>query len=178
MFLSCFCHAFLLATFLIPIHFLTAVISYRNTHSTKHLFVFTYEISDVLLTHTEKHIRYSHPKFHICFTMSTCQLSPLAFFKCLSEDTRLKTLLMLSVRDELCVCDLTEALQLSQPKISRHLADLRKCELVQDTRKGKWVYYRLHPNLPQWASNVISQTAKHNANYIESAMENLTCTSC
>ncbi|WP_372622237.1 ArsR/SmtB family transcription factor, partial [Alteromonas stellipolaris] len=66
---------------------------------------------------------------------STCvSLSPLSLFKCLAEETRLKTLLMLCVKDELCVCDLTEALNLSQPKISRHLADLRKCELVADER--------------------------------------------
>jgi len=70
--------------------------------------------------------------------MSTCLLSPLTFFKCLSDDTRLKTLLILSEKGELCVYDLTDALQLSQPKISRHLADLRKCGLVLDTRKGKW----------------------------------------
>lgn len=110
--------------------------------------------------------------------MLTCQLNPLAFFKCLSEETRLKTLLMLSVKEELCVCDFTDALQISQPKISRHLADLRKCELVQDTRRGKWVYYRLHPNLPEWAQAVISQTALNNADYIENALNNLSCSSC
>ncbi|MBR9894809.1 MULTISPECIES: metalloregulator ArsR/SmtB family transcription factor [Alteromonas] len=110
--------------------------------------------------------------------MSTCLLSPLTFFKCLSEDTRLKTLLMLSVKGELCVCDLTDALQLSQPKISRHLADLRKCGLVLDTRKGKWVYYKLHPELPSWALEVITNTASHNGEYINGPLANLTCADC
>ncbi|APD91816.1 transcriptional regulator [Alteromonas mediterranea] len=110
--------------------------------------------------------------------MSTCLLSPLTFFKCLSEDTRLKTLLMLSVKGELCVCDLTDALQLSQPKISRHLADLRKCGLVLDTRKGKWVYYKLHPELPSWALEVITNTAAHNGEYINGPLANLTCADC
>jgi ArsR family transcriptional regulator len=110
--------------------------------------------------------------------MSDCTLSPLSFFKCLAEETRLKALLMLSQKDELCVCDFTEALNISQPKISRHLADLRKCELVQDTRRGKWVYYRLHPNLPQWAREVIQSTALHNAHYIEDALSNLCCETC
>ena len=114
--------------------------------------------------------------------MSTCsdsaQLQPLTFFKCLSEDTRLKTLLMLSVKGELCVCDLTDALQLSQPKISRHLADLRKCGLVLDTRKGKWVYYQLHPDLPAWALEVIKNTAIHNNEYISEALANLSCENC
>jgi ArsR family transcriptional regulator len=110
--------------------------------------------------------------------MSDCTLSPLSFFKCLAEETRLKTLLMLSQKDELCVCDFIDALKISQPKISRHLADLRKCELVQDTRRGKWVYYRLHPNLPQWARDVIQNTASHNTHYIEDAMNNLCCENC
>jgi len=116
------------------------------------------------------------------FFMSTCsepaQLAPLAFFKCLSEDTRLKTLLMLSVKGELCVCDITDALQLSQPKISRHLADLRKCGLVLDTRKGKWVYYQLHPDLPVWALDVIKNTASNNHAYIDEPLANLSCESC
>ena len=114
--------------------------------------------------------------------MSNCcepaQLKPLTFFKCLSEDTRLKTLLMLSLKGELCVCDLTDALQLSQPKISRHLADLRKCGLVLDTRKGKWVYYQLHPDLPAWALEVIKNTASNNSAYIEEPSANLSCENC
>ena len=110
--------------------------------------------------------------------MSDCTLSPLSFFKFLAEETRLKTLLMLSQKEELCVCDFTDALNISQPKISRHLADLRKCELVQDTRRGKWVYYRLHPNLPVWAREIIEQTATHNLSYIEEASNNLCGDNC
>ena len=106
---------------------------------------------------------------------ATCDFSPLSFFKCLSEDTRLKTLLLLSFADELCVCDLTNALKLSQPKISRHLADLRKCELVVDERRGKWVYYKLNPALPMWAKNIIINTAQENEDYISEAKENLAC---
>lgn len=110
--------------------------------------------------------------------MTPCSLSPLTLFKCLSEDTRLKTLMMLSQKEELCVCDLTDALELSQPKISRHLADLRKCALVQDTRRGKWVYYRLNPALPAWAKEVINNTAVNNADYIKSAISKLQCNNC
>ena len=85
---------------------------------------------------------------------------------------------MLSVKGELCVCDLTDALQLSQPKISRHLADLRKCGLVLDTRKGKWVYYKLHPELPSWALEVITNTAAHNGEHINGPLAKLTCADC
>lgn len=67
-------------------------------------------------------------------------IDPVTFFKCLSDATRLKCLLLLQLRKELCVCDLMSALQQSQPKVSRHLADLRACSLVLDERRGKWVY--------------------------------------
>lgn len=102
-----------------------------------------------------------------------CALSPLSLFKCLAEETRLKTLLLLNMGEELCVCDLTTALALSQPKISRHLADLRKCGLVEDERKGKWVYYRLHSELPEWVRHVIHTAATNNPDYISTALNNL-----
>ena len=97
-------------------------------------------------------------------------MTPLAFFKCLSDDTRLKSLLLIAAVDEACVCDLMEALMLDQPKISRHLAELRKCGIVQDERRGKWVYYRLHPALPGWARSVLSDVAEHNPAYYKGAL--------
>ncbi|MBN7818651.1 metalloregulator ArsR/SmtB family transcription factor [Bowmanella yangjiangensis] len=106
-------------------------------------------------------------------------LSPLIFFKCLAEDTRLKSLLLISLHKELCVCDLQSALQLSQPKVSRHLADLRKCNLLSDERRGKWVYYRLHPELPAWAQEVIATAARHNSEFLADCQQQLTaCSSC
>lgn len=96
-------------------------------------------------------------------------MNPLQFFKCLSDDTRLKSLLLISEIGETCVCDLMEALELDQPKTSRHLAELRKCGILQDQRRGKWVYYRLHPALPDWAKSVINHTAVHNLSYFQQA---------
>ena len=84
---------------------------------------------------------------------------PVTFFKCLSDDTRLKSLLLLQLKKELCVCDLMEALQESQPKVSRHLADLRVSGLVLDERRGKWVYYRINKELPAWALKVLALAA-------------------
>lgn len=100
-------------------------------------------------------------------------MTPVAFYKCLSEDTRLKSLMLIQAKRELCVCDLTEALQLSQPKVSRHLAELRKCGLLQDERRGKWVYYTLHPKLPAWASDVLDQTRQNNKHYIDTELARL-----
>ncbi|OTG73943.1 hypothetical protein B9T23_13105 [Acinetobacter terrae] len=50
---------------------------------------------------------------------------------------------------ERCVCDLTASLDLSQPKISRHLALLRTSGVLQDCRQGQWIYYSLQADFPQ-----------------------------
>ncbi len=73
------------------------------------------------------------------------------FFKCLSDETRLRCVTILQKEGKLCVCELTAALALSQPKISRHLAQLRQNGLLLDSREGQWVYYQINPKLPVWA---------------------------
>ena len=78
-------------------------------------------------------------------------MTPAQFFKCLSDDTRLRCVTLLQKEGRLCVCELTTALALSQPKISRHLAFLRQCGLLLDSREGQWVYYQVNPQLPDWA---------------------------
>ena len=95
------------------------------------------------------------------------------FFKCLADDTRLKSLLLITKLNEMCVCDLMIALALDQPKTSRHLAQLRECGILQDERRGKWVFYKLHPALPAWAKEVIVQSAQHNNDYIKPALHTL-----
>ena len=82
------------------------------------------------------------------------------FFKCLSDPTRLNILKMVMVKDNVCVCEMTAGLDLSQPKISRHLALLRNLSILLDQRKGQWVYYRLNPDLPIWAVDVLNIIAK------------------
>lgn len=77
-------------------------------------------------------------------------MSPSKFFKCLSDDTRLRCITLMQKEGKLCVCELTAALGLSQPKISRHLAYLRQNGLLQDSREGAWVYYQINPELPCW----------------------------
>ncbi|MDY6457074.1 ArsR/SmtB family transcription factor [Acinetobacter faecalis] len=78
------------------------------------------------------------------------------FFKCLSDPTRLDILKIILERQNVCVCEITEILQLSQPKISRHLALLRNLLILLDERKGQWVYYRLNPDLPVWATSILN----------------------
>lgn len=63
-------------------------------------------------------------------------------FRALGDETRLRIVALLA-HGELCVCHLQEALGLSQPKISRHLAILRAAGIVDPRRDGAWVHYRL-----------------------------------
>ncbi len=85
-------------------------------------------------------------------------MSPTQFFKCLSDETRLRCIMLLKKEGKLCVCELTTALTLSQPKISRHLASLRQCNLLQDSREGQWVFYQINPTLPGWANAILKNT--------------------
>jgi len=68
-----------------------------------------------------------------------------ARFKALSDPTRVAIVNQLSAADEVCVCNLTAAFDLSQPTISHHLKILREAGLVESTRRGTWGYYRLVP---------------------------------
>jgi ArsR family transcriptional regulator len=82
------------------------------------------------------------------------------FFKALCDPTRLRMLVLLGCEEELCVCELTHALDEIQPKISRHLAQLREIGAVVDRRQGQWIYYRLNPALPGWARTVLTATTE------------------
>lgn len=90
------------------------------------------------------------------------------FFKCLSDPTRLDILKLILARKNVCVCEITEQLQLSQPKISRHLALLRNFSILLDERKGQWVYYRLNPNLPEWVNSVLEVLNNQNNEVLNS----------
>ena len=85
------------------------------------------------------------------------------FFQLLSDDTRLRSLFLMQQGGELCVCELVHALEVIQPKISRHLAALRDAGVVIDRRQGQWIYYSLHPDLPGWARQVIDTTVNEAA---------------
>jgi DNA-binding transcriptional ArsR family regulator len=69
----------------------------------------------------------------------------LNLFNMLSDKTRLRILLLLYER-ELCVCEIFEALNMSQPRVSRQLAILKQNRLIKDRREGKWIYYRIEEN--------------------------------
>lgn len=64
-------------------------------------------------------------------------------FKVLGDKTRLRILSLLLGR-ELCVCDLTEVLGISQPGVSQHMRRLRQVGFVHERRGGQWIYYSLN----------------------------------
>jgi ArsR family transcriptional regulator len=64
-------------------------------------------------------------------------------FKLLGDKTRLTMMALLKER-ALCVCDIVELLETSQPNASQHLRKLKSAGLVNETRKGQWIYYSLN----------------------------------
>lgn len=92
--------------------------------------------------------------------------TPPDIFKCLSDETRARAVLLIASLGELCVCELMCALGDSQPKISRHLAQLRSNGMLLDRRQGQWVYYRLNPALPGWVHEMLQLTLQANAQWL------------
>ena len=67
-----------------------------------------------------------------------------ALLKVLSDPNRLRIFVTLvRSKSEVCVCDFTESLPLLQPTVSHHLKVLKEAGLIESTRRGTWVYYRL-----------------------------------
>ncbi|KIF51051.1 metalloregulator ArsR/SmtB family transcription factor [Vibrio owensii] len=82
-------------------------------------------------------------------------VDPSSFFKLMSDPLRLKILMLLEDEQDLTVTDLKNALNESQPKVSRHLALLRDTTFLKDTRQGLWIHYRLSPSLPMWIKHLL-----------------------
>lgn len=100
-------------------------------------------------------------------------LTPPRVCKALADDTRARMALLIAREGELCVCELMHALNESQPKISRHLAQLRSSGLLADRRQGQWVYYRLHPELPDWVHDLLQQLLTNNRYWLNPETQRL-----
>ena len=74
------------------------------------------------------------------------RISPL--LKALADPVRLRLLSLVAshAEGEACVCDLQEAFELSQPTISHHLKVLHEAGLIDRTKRGVWVFYRVRPS--------------------------------
>ena len=88
------------------------------------------------------------------------RLSLDQLFRALADGTRLRLLNLIAER-EVCVCYFVEILRASQPKISRHLAYLRKAGIATARRDGKWMHYRLTIPKDEVAARILRETLKH-----------------
>ena len=84
-----------------------------------------------------------------------CMINAEILFKMLADITRLRCIHLMQSQGELCVCELTHALELSQPMISRHLAQLRDNKFVSTRREGQWMYYQINSKLDSWAQEIL-----------------------
>jgi ArsR family transcriptional regulator len=80
-----------------------------------------------------------------------------SLFAALADTTRLRLLNLMAGR-EVCVCYFVEILRQGQPKISRHLAYLRRAGIVAARREGKWMHYRISPPADTAAASVLAAT--------------------
>ncbi len=81
-------------------------------------------------------------------------------FRALADPTRLRLLNLIADR-EICVCYFVEILGISQPKISRHLAYLRRAGIAAARRQGRWIHYRLVVPQDVAAGSILKETLKH-----------------
>ena len=88
---------------------------------------------------------------------TTAALDPL--FRALADPTRLRLLNLIADR-EICVCYLVEILRMSQPKVSRHLAYLRRAGIVASRREGKWMHYRLRTPDDEAAAAILREVLR------------------
>lgn len=105
-------------------------------------------------------------------------------FKALSDPNRLRIIKMLQIRP-LCVCEITEILQLATSTVSKHLSILRDSDLIIDEKEGKWVNYRLNrsgddpyvnkllPLLEKWLPD--DNTIQQDAEKVKSVDRNVIC---
>ncbi|HEV7475068.1 MAG TPA: metalloregulator ArsR/SmtB family transcription factor [Pyrinomonadaceae bacterium] len=88
--------------------------------------------------------------------MGNKEYSIALLFKALADTTRLRLINLIGA-DEVCVCFFVEVLKINQPKISRHLAYLRRAGVVSARREGKWMHYRLVEPPDRHAANIFRE---------------------
>ena len=100
-------------------------------------------------------------------------MEPTQLFKILSDETRLRILMLIDIEKELCVCELITAITASQPSISRNLSQLRKSGLLVDRKYKQWVFYAINPELAEWKKSIIALSAQQNDSLINADTQRL-----
>lgn len=92
-------------------------------------------------------------------------------FKALADETRLAIMALVIRHGELCVCDVEEALRISQSKASRHLRYLRNAGLLDDRREGLWAYYSISSKAGTKAKHVLEMNSDLIASLLSDEIE-------
>lgn len=83
-------------------------------------------------------------------------------FKALGDETRLRLInLLLRSDKDVCVCEMVDALELPQYQISKHLTILKNAGILQASRKGTWVYYRLDDEASSFWRDFLKVLRRH-----------------
>lgn len=90
-------------------------------------------------------------------TQAAGQLAPM--FKALGDPIRLRLLSLIASTAEICVCDLTDAFEVTGATVSHHLRVLREAGLVEAERRGTWVYYRVHKDALDLLGGLLTSTS-------------------
>ncbi|MFO7993911.1 MAG: metalloregulator ArsR/SmtB family transcription factor [Marinobacter sp.] len=101
------------------------------------------------------------------------EYNPAIIFRALGDELRLAIVMLVRDQKKLCVYELTTALDSSQPKVSRHLANLKEVGLLETERQGQWSFYFLNPQMPRWLMKVLDETSDSNTSLVEREMERL-----
>ncbi|MGF1723801.1 metalloregulator ArsR/SmtB family transcription factor [Photobacterium nomapromontoriensis] len=94
-------------------------------------------------------------------------MGPVELFKIMSDPLRLKILMLIEDEQALSVSDLVEVLDVSQPKVSRHLALLRDGGVLETQREGLWIFYHFSAQLPIWVRHIFATVRNGNAAMIK-----------
>ena len=95
-------------------------------------------------------------------------------FKALADETRLRILsLLLHSNAELCVCEMTDALEIPQYNISRHLKVLKSAGLVGERKEGRWVYFSVIRDTDDFTTTILAAIRKIPESKLSKDMEEL-----
>jgi ArsR family transcriptional regulator len=98
---------------------------------------------------------YLHVVYSICQMRN---IDPSEVFAALSNPVRLRCLFLVARNDEVCVCEVEEALRIAQPSASKALNALKSAGLLAARRDANWNYYRLNDDMPQWMADIVART--------------------
>ncbi len=92
---------------------------------------------------------------------SETEVDLIPVFKALGDETRLRIVNLLIQEIPVCVCEMTDALQLPQYHVSRHLIILKNAGLVEAQRDGTWIYYSIAGNITACENDLLAVIKKH-----------------